>query len=116
MILKLKEFLVSRLGWLGYGIWFAIYLLLVFPGFIFLGMPFWAKLIFTAAVILIPSLVFNLIAQVALWAFSFPTVLASPLNIFSVWYYICFVIFLITTVIIPIISIIKDFYGNKRRF
>lgn len=111
MILKFKTFLTSTLGWFGYVLFYTFYftftILVVFPGIIFLDLPFLVKIIFYVAVFCIPSFVFNLIIQFLVWGFSLPVVLFSPFDIFSLYYYICFAVFLITTVIVPIINIIR---------
>lgn len=119
-ILKAKDHLTSTLGWFGYVLFLSLqmtfYILVVFPGLLFLDIPFWAKIIFYVAVLWIPSLVFNLIMQVSVWAISFPIVLLTPFYIFSLWYYICFAVFLITTVIVPIVNIIMEARRNRNGF
>lgn len=116
MMERLKNYLISTLGWFGYVLFLSLqmtfYILIVFPGMLFLDIPFWVKSIFYVAMFWNPFLVLDLIVQFLVWIISLPFVLFSPFDIFSLWYYICFAYFLITTVILPIVKIIQEARQN----
>ena len=108
---SLKEKLKVTLGFAGIILWYIIALAIFLTPLICLDFPLWADIIILFIILEVPLA--NTIAELTIWIWSFIEVVSHPINGFSIYYFIAFAIYFLTTfwpfIYLLIIAIISAF-------
>lgn len=104
---NLKDKLFGALGTFGIILFYILATAIIGIPLAFLDWPFWVDLI-----VLLVIYFFNLIGgivQIIIFALSMPVALSSPINFFTIMYFICLAVYVIFCLIPAIITIVhKD--------
>ena len=96
-----KETLVGTLGVVGFIIWFLLGAVLLFLPLSFLDFPLWVD--FIIILVLMNTQVLGGVLSIVLWVWSFTEVIAHPIDGWSIFYFVGFAIYLLTS-ILPMVS------------
>ena len=98
---KIKDVLVGSLGVVGMVVWSLVCAVLAFLPLSFLNFPLWMDLVIIF-VILSMDFVGGLISLI-LWIWSFIIVISAPIDGLSIFYFVVFAVYFVTSVL-PIVT------------
>ena len=107
---SLKDKLSGALGVVGLVIWYLISAIVVFTPLAFLDLSF-----IVYGIIIFAIISFSLIGgivELVIWIWSFIVVVSEPIDGWSVFYFIAFAIYCLTTLLPFVISLIASLFNN----
>lgn len=113
VVKNLKVILVGSLGVVGYVIWYVLLAAVWLLPLIVLDFPFWADVLIILVAFNIPIL--GSLFEFALWIWSFTIVTSMPIGGFSIFYYIVFGIYILTSVLPFIVVLIATLFDKNYR-
>ena len=107
-----KEALVDTFGVVGFILWFLLGAVLLFLPLSFLDFPLWVN--FVIILVLINTRVLGDMLSIVLWIWSFTEVIAHPIDGWSIFYFVGFVIYLLTSILPTVLGIISNIIESIR--
>ena len=108
---KLKDVLVGSLGIVGYGIWTVLLYGFYFIPVFVLNIPWWVSIIIVLCVVNIP--IFGEVLYFATWIWSFIIIVSESINLFSIFYFVVFGLYVFTGVIPSVVRLITAIFDKK---
>lgn len=93
----MKDKLVGALGGFGFVLWYIFSIIYAFAPLYILRFPFWIDLILICVITTLPFV--GEVVRLGLYVWAFAAVVGQPINVYSIGFYVCAVLYLLTTVI-----------------
>ena len=108
----MKEKLAGALGGFGIILWYLFSFIFCFAPLLFLKMPFIVRLLAIGAILFLPLI--GEIIRCGLYVWVFFVVISEPIDVFSIIFFICLVIYVFAFGM-PLISTIFGLLGGRHR-
>ena len=99
----MKEKLLTILGGFGLVVWYIVSIIYSFAPLYFLGLPFWVDFILIVVMTSVPFI--GEIVRIGIFIWAFTIVIAQPIDVVSIIFFVCAALYLITTVIPMIMAL-----------